>query len=618
MDANPGVVAHQLKSIIVRSLDNFNYKNAEFASERLLALSPLDPDSIHLYALVLYRLNKYKTVYNQTSDALSRSGNHIGCAYLYARACLHLNKFKEGIFRLVSLSHLYNEKSHIAEAGGTFNDPQNRQYYLLNRSLLPDSSEVYHLLGDLYSRQGDAKNAALNYQQALKFNAFDFEAFQKLARSGAEIKVRNIYGSLAKPVSTNDLGARESIDSPVLANPFATTPRSKFSTDAGREIMDRSFQGLERPQAISRPSYATKRPERSMKRASSLTNFDTHDQQPMAVLKDILDADAYLHRLYLVFAKGYRSMCKFDCYKAIRILESLPEQEKDTPWVLAISGRLHFEIVNYKQLRKLFMRLRELDRTRLDDMEYYLTLLWHLQKKVELTYLACELQDIDPKSPITWCVMGNLFSLLRESDEAIRCFDKAIAADETRTYAHTLKGHELFSNDNYEQALECFRVSLLLDPRHYNAFYGIGMVYINLGEYQKADYHFRKAVAINPINIILICCVGMVLEKLGKKLLALRQYELAHKLQPLSPLPIFKKAQILFAMQQFPRALKQFEMVRDLAPNEASVHFLLGQLYKIQNDKFEAIREFTIALNLDPKGNYLVREAMEMLKNEEN
>ena len=31
------------------------------------------------------------------------------------------------------------------------------------------------------------------------------------------------------------------------------------------------------------------------------------------------------------------------------------------------------------------------------------------------------------------------------------------------------------------------------------------------------------------------------------------------------------------------------------------MHFLLGQLYNIQNDRFLAIREFTIALNLDPK-----------------
>ena len=105
----------------------------------------------------------------------------------------------------------------------------------------------------------------------------------------------------------------------------------------------------------------------------------------------------------------------------------------------------------------------------------------------------------------------------------------------------------------------------------------------------------------------------MVLEKVGKRHLALRQYELATKLQPNNPLPIFKKAQLLFTMQQYSQALAAFEILRDLAPDEASVRFLLGQLYNIQNEKAKAVREFTIALNLDPKGNYLIREAMELM-----
>ena len=88
---------------------------------------------------------------------------------------------------------------------------------------------------------------------------------------------------------------------------------------------------------------------------------------------------------------------------------------------------------------------------------------------------------------------------------------------------------------------------------------------------------------------------------------------MACKLQPSNPLPIFKKAQLLFSLQNYPLALKNFEILKNIAPNEASVHFLLGQLYNLQLDKYSAIREFTIALNLDPKGNYLIKEAMESL-----
>ncbi|GME89183.1 unnamed protein product [[Candida] boidinii] len=328
-------------------------------------------------------------------------------------------------------------------------------------------------------------------------------------------------------------------------------------------------------------------------------------------------ADQILAPLYLKLAKGYKSMSSFDCFKAIRIFDSLPENEKNTPWVLGKLGRLHFEIVNYEEAENYFVKLRKLDRTRIKDMEYYSTLLWHLHKETELSFLSHELHEINKNSAESWVAIGNLFSLKREADEAIKCFQKAGISNPNFAYAFTLQGHEYLSNDAFENALECFRHALLLDRRHYNAFYGIGMVYLKLGDFRKAEFHFRKAVEINPVNVILICCVGMVLEKLGKKELALRQYMFASKLQPLSMLALFKKAQAYFSLQDYESALKDFEKLEVLAPDEASVHYLLGKLYRFKGRKNDAIKQFTIALNLDPKGSHLIREALESLDDDD-
>ncbi|GME75395.1 unnamed protein product [Ambrosiozyma monospora] len=323
--------------------------------------------------------------------------------------------------------------------------------------------------------------------------------------------------------------------------------------------------------------------------------------------------DEYLVSIYSKLAKGYKAMMSYDCFKAIRIFDSLPDNERNTPWVLSKLGRLHFEIVNYEQAEYYFIKLRELDRTRVADMEYYSTLLWHLHKEIELSYLCHELHEIDKDAPESWIAVGNLFSLKHEPDEAIKCFQRAINQDNSCVYAYTLRGHEFLANDAFENALDCFRNAIALDQRHYNALYGIGMVYLKMGDFRKAEFHFRKAVEINPVNVILICCVGMVLEKLGKKDQALRQYIFASKLQPLSMLALFKKAQSLFYSEQYDLALKDFEKLENLAPDEASVHFLLGKLYKIYDRKNDAIKQFTIALNLDPKGSHLIKEALENL-----
>ncbi|CAI5755692.1 unnamed protein product [Candida verbasci] len=606
MDEQPQPIYLQqyLRSCIINSIDSFNYKNAEFLSERLLSVNN-ELDSIYLYCLSLYKQQKIKSCYFKL---INTNLNHLGCSFLFAKCCLELGKYKEGIYQLIKVENLYE-------------GIQSKYEYENNRDIIPDSSAIYHLLGDLYKSINDVKNSGLNYTQSLKLNQFNFEAFQELCKLGVNVRVKSIFKSFNDLSNPFNSKLKTPTDEFNFSTPrIKTEPLKKSNLNTNNDFeftkptKNKTYSKIT-SRLISAPQETPKKRTLKRNQVETVNTASTSStNSSITTTKEIEKSEKHLLKLITIFAKGFKSMCKYDCYKAIRILESLNETEKNSPWVLAKLGRLHYEIVNYKQSEYYFNKLRSLDRTRLEDMEYFSTLLWHLHKKVELTYLANELHDLDSQSPITWCTIGNLFSLTHEPDEAIRCFNKAIKLDKKFTYAYTLKGHEYFGNDNYETALENFRISLLLDPRHYNALYGIGMVYINLGDYEKADYHFRKAVSINPINIILICCVGMVLEKLNKKSLALKQYELANKLQPLNPLPIFKKAQLLFSQQQYNLALKNFEILKDLAPDEASVHFLLGQLYNIQNDKFFAIKEFTIALNLDPKGNYLIREAMESLK----
>jgi hypothetical protein len=57
-------------------------------------------------------------------------------------------------------------------------------------------------------------------------------------------------------------------------------------------------------------------------------------------------------------------------------------------------------------------------------MEIYSTVLWHLRKEVELSYLAHELIEFDKLVPESWCVVGNCFSLLKEHESAVKFFQR--------------------------------------------------------------------------------------------------------------------------------------------------------------------------------------------------
>lgn len=301
------------------------------------------------------------------------------------------------------------------------------------------------------------------------------------------------------------------------------------------------------------------------------------------------------------FGYGYQQLSQFKCQDALQSYSTLPRAHQDTPWVLAQMGRAQYEQAAYSEAERHFRRLRILSPTRMKYMEVYSTILWHLKRETDLSFLAHELIDSAWLSPEAWCALGNAWSLAKDHEQALRCFKRATQLDPKFAYAYTLQGHEHMANEEYDKALTAFRLSVSADRRHYNAYYGIGMVYEKLGNYDKAYQHFHAASQIHPTNAVLICCIGTVLEKQKSIMAALACFTRATELAPRVAQARFRKARALLATGKFTAAHKELLILKDLAPDDARVHFLLGKLYKAQNDKSQAVRHFTQALSLDPK-----------------
>ena len=183
------------------------------------------------------------------------------------------------------------------------------------------------------------------------------------------------------------------------------------------------------------------------------------------------------------------------------------------------------------QAERCFQQARGLDPYRMQDMEIYSTLLWHLQRETILSFLAQELLAMDNTAPVAWIAAGNCFSLEKEHQQALTCFRRATQLDPRCVYAYNLSGHECIATDEHDKAIDFFRQALKVDPRHYPAWYvtnldvqifdyltgfvclsryGLGMVYYRTNMIDLAQWHFRKAIDTNPSNAVLICCEGMV------------------------------------------------------------------------------------------------------------
>lgn len=336
------------------------------------------------------------------------------------------------------------------------------------------------------------------------------------------------------------------------------------------------------------------RPRENSTHANVQRSTDSENARTEEAVKWVLD-------LLKKLGQGYHLLSKFQCQESLQAWSSLPAAHQSTPWVLAQIGRAHFEQAAYAEAEKYFRKMRLLAPSRLEDMELYSTILWHLKREADLSFLAHELVDAAWHSPQAWCALGNAWSLARDPEQALRCFKRATQLDPKFAYAFTLQGHEHVANEEFEKAMTAYRQAIAADRRHYNAYYGIGRVQERLGAFDKAYTHFHAAQTINPNNAVLICCIGMALEKQKQIKPALAAYTKAVELSPRTAQTRFKKARALLAMGLHEAAQKELMVLKDLAPDEAPVHFLLGTLYRSMDERQLAVRHFTIALALDPK-----------------
>lgn len=304
--------------------------------------------------------------------------------------------------------------------------------------------------------------------------------------------------------------------------------------------------------------------------------------------------------LLQLLGEGYRLLCSYRCEEAIEAFSRIPFPHYSTGWVLQAIGQAYYEMVDYPAAEKIFQQVRLIDPCRLQGLEIYSTVLWHMKKEVELSNLAQEAVALDRLSPISWCVMGNCFSLQKEHENALRFFQRALQLDPTFPYAYTLCGHEYFANEDFEKGLTCYRGAIRLNPRHYNAWFGSGLIYYRQEKYGMAEYHFRRAHHINRRSSVLKCYLGMALFKVkrtGEALQALRQ---AVQSDPRNPLARFEYATVLASMGSLQNAVKELTILHNIAPKEASVLFQKGKILKKLGQIDEALSCFWQALDLQP------------------
>lgn len=370
-----------------------------------------------------------------------------------------------------------------------------------------------------------------------------------------------------------------------------------------------------------------RRPVRSRSATSSNSGAATEMPSPPrseAKLQD--EADSIVRGLVRLCARAYCALSLYRCDEAREHIDCLPRDVQASPWALDIIARSFYEQTNYVLAQRAFRALLIAEPYRLQGVECYSTLLWHLGDPPSLSHLSQQLIAVDRDAPQPWIAAGNTFSLQKDHDEAMRCFRRATQVAPQCAYAWTLCGYEAMEMEEYERAISFYRTAIRTDARHYNAWYGMGVVYLKTSKVAYAGHHFRRAAEINPTNPVLWTCIGLVHEQQDDPILALGAYEEACKHARDSPMVQYKMIRMLVALQRIDvgflfsmkqcvadraqEAIAALEPLVRQAPDEANIHFLLGKCYLRADRRPEATVCFTSARELNPKLEGPIKSAL--------
>lgn len=181
----------------------------------------------------------------------------------------------------------------------------------------------------------------------------------------------------------------------------------------------------------------------------------------------------------------------------------------------------------YEDAEQIFSDLLIANPHRIDSMDNYSNVLYVLENRPKLAFLAQLAMATDKFRPETCCVIGNYYSSKSEHEKAVIYFRRALTLDRKFLSAWTLMGHEFMEMRNTHAAIESYRRAVDVNRKDYRAWYGLGQTYEVLEMHSYAIFYYQRAAALRPYDPKMWHALGACFGKIGKMDNGIRAYKRA-------------------------------------------------------------------------------------------
>ncbi|KAL6910788.1 TPR-like protein [Trichoderma evansii] len=186
-------------------------------------------------------------------------------------------------------------------------------------------------------------------------------------------------------------------------------------------------------------------------------------------------------------------------------------------FLLTCNALLAYHAKDLMAAEQHFSRLLSLHPHRLDSLDHYSNILYVLNLRPKLAFLAHLCSSVDKFRPESCVVIGNYYSLLSMHEKAVGYFRRALTLDRSCLSAWTLMGHEYVELKNTHAAIESYRRAVDVNRRDYRAWYGLGQTYEMLEMHTYSLWYYKKAAGLRPWDGKMWMAVGSCLQKMGRE-----------------------------------------------------------------------------------------------------
>jgi len=168
------------------------------------------------------------------------------------------------------------------------------------------------------------------------------------------------------------------------------------------------------------------------------------------------------------------------------------------------------------------------------------------------------------------------------------------------TADHLAAAQAALDKNDFASAEREFRNAVVLDQGSARAQLGLGNVYVRQNRLQEAETAYKAALALDPALTAGHANLGVVYYQMGQLPQAADALSAALRIEPNDGQTLYLLAAVRLQQQDLPAAEKLLFQARDAKPDLPEVYYGLGVLYRLKNQKQDAIDAFQKFLSIGP------------------